>query len=122
MQQTDPVINENSWRNVESALVSAIMGKALEDEEVRPPETHIEQPERPVRASLQPRPPRPATQADIHHLDKMVAVLRDELELHRTEVQRLHVLIRREASGEPRYVRRQGGDAWWRKFLLRAGY
>ena len=122
MQQTDPVTNENSWRNVESALVSAIMGKALEDEEVRPPETHIEQPERPVRASLQPRPPRPATQADIHHLDKMVAVLREELQNHRTEVQRLHVLMRRETSSEPRYVRRQGGDAWWRKFWLRAGY
>ena len=122
MQQTDPVTNENSWRKVESALVGAIMGKALEDEEVRPPETHIEPPKRPARAALQPRPPRSATQADIHHLDKMVAVLRDELELHRTEVQRLHVLLRRGTSGEPRYVRRQGGDAWWRKFWLRAGY
>lgn len=120
MQQTGPVIGENSWHNVESALVSAIMGKALEDEEVRPPETHVEPSERPVRAALQPRPPRPATQADIHHLDKMVAVLREELQSHRTEVQRLHVLMRREPTSEPSYVRRHEGDTWWRKFWLRS--
>ena len=121
MRQTDPVTDENSWRNVESALVSAIMGKALEDEEERPPERHMEPPERPVRPLLQPGPPKTATQADIHPLDRMVAVLREELELHRTEVKQLHVLMRREASGEPRYVRRHG-DAWWRRFWLRAGY
>ena len=121
MQQTDPATNENGWHNVESALVSAIMGKALNEDEERPPERHSEPPEMPVRASLRPRPPKKATQADIHHLDKMVAVLREELELHRSEVQRLHVLMRRESSGESRYVRRQG-DTWWRKFWLRAGY
>ena len=121
MQQTGPVINEQSWQNVESALVSAIMGKALNAEEERPPERHVEPPKAPVRASLQPRPPKSATQADIHHLDKMVAVLRDELELHRSEVQRLHVLMRREAGSEPRYIHRPG-DTWWRKFWLRTSY
>ena len=121
MQQTDSVTNENNWRNAESALVNAIMGKALNEEEERPPERHTVPPERPVKALLQPGPPKTATQADIHHLDKIVSVLREELELHRSEVQRLHVLMRREVSGEPRYVRRQG-DAWWRRFRLRAGY
>jgi hypothetical protein len=121
LQQTNPVTNEHNWRKVESALVSAIMGKALNEEDERPPERHVEPLERPVKSSLQPRPPKKATQADIHHLDKMVAVLREELALHRSEVQRLHVLMRREAGGESRYLRRHG-DTWWRKFWLRAGY
>ena len=117
MQQAGMVTSEHNWQKMESALVSAIMGKALEEEE-RPSVRHIEPSERPIRPSLQPRPPNPATQADIHHLDKMVAVLREELEIHRTEVQRLHTLMRREASGGPRYDRHQS-DAWWRRLLLR---
>ena len=121
MQQTDLVNDDNSWRNVESALVGAIMGKALEIGEERPSQRHVEPPETPVRASLQPKPPSPATQADIHHLDKMVAVLREELELHRSEVQRLHMFMRREASDEARYARRPS-DTWWRRLLLRPGY
>ncbi len=119
MQLTGTVTNEYNWQKTESALVSAIMGKALEEED-RPSQRNIEAPERPFRPPLQPRPPRPATQADIHHLDKMVAVLREELELHRTEVQRLHTLMRREAVAEARYDR-HGSDAWWRRLLLRAG-
>ena len=118
MQQAGPVTNEHNWQKMESALVSAIMGRAAEEEK-RPSERHIEPPQRPIRPPLQPRPPSQATQADIHHLDKMVAVLREELELHRTEVQRLHMLMRREASVEPRCDRHQS-DAWWRKFLSRA--
>ena len=121
MQQTDRVTNNGSWQDMESALVSAIMGKAMEDESAKPPEKYIEPPDRPAKVSLQPRPPGPATQADIHHLDKMVAVLRDELELHRSEVQRLHVLMRREAGSEPGYIRRPV-DTWWRKFWLRTSY